>query len=89
MANKLLIDACLLAPTKAGELRLVVHNEHDYLFKRKGKLVGFVTKKLVRIENCADATGANAKALWTYVREHYGHVETGIFENKPRSWETS
>jgi hypothetical protein len=85
--TRLVIDACLLAPEKAGELRLVVKKEHDYHFKREGKTVGLVTKHLVRVENCQDATGDKAKALWTYVREYYGHAGTQAAAQEPRSWE--
>lgn len=86
--TRLVIDSCLLAPASRGELRLVVKKEHDYHFKRDGKTVGLVTKKLVQVENCQDATGDQAKKHWNYVREHYGHAGVGAAAQQPRSWET-
>lgn len=85
--TRLVIDGCLLAPASRGELRLVVKKEHDYHFKRDGKTVGLVTKKLVQVENCQDATGDKAKSLWTYVRTHYGHAGHEAATQAPRSWE--
>lgn len=85
--TRLVIDGCLLVPESAGDLRLVVKKEHDYHFKRDGKTVGLVTKKLVQVENCTDATGDAAKSLWQYVREHYGHAGHSAAAQQPRSWE--
>jgi hypothetical protein len=85
--TRLVIDACLLAPEKHGELRLVVKKEHDYHFKRDGKTVGLVTKHRIEVENLTPATGDEAKALWTYVREYYGHAGTAAATQEPRSWE--